>query len=632
MIIIILSFYPFFRIGFTNADDFDFYLRGIQGGLFEDAYWYARGQGRFYFLFMKPLYHVPYLIDNFYFTKIIQHGMTLLSFTLFAIVVRKIFCQKEISILVFLLLLSFLSVSLPLYFFPIIAFPFYFSLSFSIFMLSLIFLIKYIETKKYYYNLLSAIVFALAMLFYETYLFILFYICLFIFFHNITNRGKSMFRNKLFYKEILPFIFVGLIYLAAYFLYRQTLPEKVANIYVGTTFAAHFNISNFFKILWNYNLATIPTCIYHCAQRVIDANSLSLTGHQPNIWYIITHTNLASLVNTLLQCFVFFLICHKMNNKISWKKIGLAAITLLLLSFSVHILLGLSEKHNASAEWTSQKSYITTFFSYFFITLLIGIAIYAGIKACSKVKWLKRGFIIVLTSIFFIASIIIGYSNDHLSRDYEHCQNNFTMVDKVLKKGIFNDISEDAIIYSKDLSSSSSAMVNATYLHASPSVWRNYIFAKTRKIWDINNSIEYIQEKISDSFQHDLYYIAYYDSYKTRDMMLVLSKINNESIHPDEGENMFYNATADEAKVYYYSNEKQFTLSFFIPECGEGASFFINDVEQKAMQGTNVITLNNTNKREEVTFFTLKSEHPFSVKRFMISHFVFPDTQIVNIP
>jgi len=108
-------------------------------------------------------------------------------------------------------------------------------------------------------------------------------------------------------------------------------------------------------------------------------------------------------------------------------------------------------------------------------------------------------------------------------------------------------------------------------------VWRNFVYVKTRKQMNIYDKIEDVREKFSENTQQEIYYISHYDSPKTQDILLILSKINNESINTDEGTNMFYNATSNEAIMYQYSPHNE------------------NEI------------------------FTFKSEQPFFVQRFMAS-------------
>ena len=65
LIVTAISLIPFFSVGFTTADDLEYYLTMLRGDLFEDAQSYAQNTGRFYFLITKPIYSLVYWLDNF---------------------------------------------------------------------------------------------------------------------------------------------------------------------------------------------------------------------------------------------------------------------------------------------------------------------------------------------------------------------------------------------------------------------------------------------------------------------------------------------------------------------------------------------------------------------------------------
>ena len=616
-IIIILSLSPFFKIGITSSDDLDYYIRALLGNESMDAEYYAKHQGRFFFLITKPLYSIPYLIDNFYFTKTVQHGLLLLCFILFTMVISKVFKQKEFSILIFLLLFSLLFVSKPMYLMPFIAYPFIFTFSFSLVLLSALFLLKYYETTQYKYLITASLIFTLGLLFYETYLLFLALFCLYIFFQNTPKSGKRIFTNKLFYKEVTPFILVGILYISVYFLYRKSI--EIENFYTGTNFASEFSFLNFFKIITNYTRAALPTFTYFDSQGIIAANSLLETGHQNNFWYILTHTKISSLVNTLLQCFVFFFLCNKMDDKISWKKIRISFIVSVLIFFFIHTFIGISEKYNSDIWWVNLRGYVTTFYSYFCIVLFLGLLFYSAIKACYKNTWIKKSVIGFFTILLFFISILIGYSNEHLSRDWQRGQTSLKIFDEVLKKGIFDELPDDAVVYSAQLHSTSSIMASQIY-NKSTIIWRYYLYAKTKQTRILCDDMNDFQENFTKNAQRDFYYITKYEAPTSNDILLILLKLNPNSLLVSNGEeNIFKHATATQANVYYYSNEKQFTFSFFIPEYSLGSSFYINGIAREATHGFNIATIKNDDQNEAITSFILKSDQPFSVERFMVS-------------
>ena len=616
-LIVGISLIPFFKVGFTTGDELEYYIRMQKGGLWGDAYIYAQGAGRFYFLITKPLYHLPYLFDNFYFTKIIQYTFLLISFVLFVKVIEKIFRSQNFAILVFLLLIAFLTVT-PHYFIPIISYPFFFTFSFSIFLISILLLLKYNEIKQYRYLLFSAILFFISLLFYETYLIFGFFIGCFIIIKNFVEDRTNMFQKPSFYKEILPFVGAATIYIIVYFGYRYSI-QSDDGFYSGSSFAKDFSIANFFKILWNYNKAAFPTFVYHASQDIISQNSLLKTGHQNDFWYILRNSPAIIIVNAILQCIVFFFLCKEMKPNISWKKIGFGIVIAALISCSAHILLACSEKYNTTG-WHTHNGYVTTFYSYFCVTLIIALTVYACMKGCYRNKFLKYIVLTLFSVILFYTSVIIGYSNDHLSRDWQKSQNRFVLVDEVLKKNIFDAVDTNAIIYSAELSKTMSG--TGHWICDGYFSWKDYVFIKTGRKFNFCKDVQMLKEQMQLNPQQDVYYIARYEAIKNKDALLVLSKIeDNSTINIENEEDPFSISTSKTAKVYYYSAYKNFMFGFVLPESDQQAMIYVND-EQYATgkRGINILEFQNSNKREKVSSFTLKSNEPFLVEDFLISN------------
>ncbi len=215
IIVIILTLIPFFRIGFTTGDDIEYFLNGRQGWryLFEETDRLAKEQGRFFFYLTMPLGNIPYLIDNFYFTKIVQYGSLILSYFLFAYFVFKIFKSRNLSLILLLMLATWMQVTFN-HHIPITAYPFSFSFAFSLDIIACLLFIRYLETGRYKWVAWSALIFFSTLLFYENN--ILFLACwgVYILVRNIRRFSlNKVFVKSEFYKEIVPFILAGCIYI-----------------------------------------------------------------------------------------------------------------------------------------------------------------------------------------------------------------------------------------------------------------------------------------------------------------------------------------------------------------------------------------------------------------------------------
>jgi hypothetical protein len=418
LLTVLITFSSFINIGFTTADDLSYYMIFLRKNFFADAWNYARYAGRFYFIITKPLYSFVYLFDNFYFTKILQYSCLFLSYSLFSFLIFKLFRSKPFAYIIFLLLIAATTVS-PSFHIQMVSYPCFFTFSFSLMLIAILLFIKYLENNKKKFLYFSALLFFIALLFYETYVIFLALFCFIIIIRSFANRGfKNSFQDKNFYKECLPYIIAGGIYLTVYFVFRIIYnygphPE----IYDGSRLASNFSFKHFFMIISNCNNAAIPGKIYDLQMNVIYANSLLPSGHIDKWGYLLQNLSAISWVNILIQCFLFFFLFLKTDCRISWKKIAVGIIVALVFTFSSHILLGVAEKYNSS--WYSWLSgYVTTYFAWFGIMMVIALIFYALYKIGYDISFVRYGILFILTGIVLYFSVIIQYTNEHLSRDW----------------------------------------------------------------------------------------------------------------------------------------------------------------------------------------------------------------------
>ena len=82
VIIAIITLAPLFNVGIITNDDFEYYITSLRGMDYwwEDAQCYANSSGRFYLLLVKPIFYIPYLVDNFFYTKVVQYVTLLVSY------------------------------------------------------------------------------------------------------------------------------------------------------------------------------------------------------------------------------------------------------------------------------------------------------------------------------------------------------------------------------------------------------------------------------------------------------------------------------------------------------------------------------------------------------------------------
>ncbi|MDD2386651.1 MAG: hypothetical protein PHP52_07690 [Bacteroidales bacterium] len=624
---IVISLAPFFNIGFTTADDLENYMSLKKHMLFSEAWIYTKNAGRFYFIITKPLYSLPYIGDSFLLTKIIQIFSLLLSYSLFAILIKKLFNSKELALVLFLLLVMATSASENFHI-PFIAYPFYFTFSFSILICSFLLFFKYTETQKYKYVIFSAIVLFIAILFYETYLVFLLFFCFYIFFKNLSSSKslKKLLKSNTFYKELIPIVSAAVLYVLLYFGFRLMFLNET-EIYHGSSFAKNFSFANYFSLITNLTKTILPTNLYHLSQNYIIQNSLSSGGHINNFWHILQNSNLLSIINTIIQMALFVFIALRFNKNISYKKILIGILVAFLFTISAHSILGLSEKYNA-IENATIKGYVTSYFAYFGVWLIILLMSYLLIKLTHKIKYIKYAVIVVLSLGLGYVSIITSYSNDHLSRGWKKSQLRFTLLDDLLKEGAFDNVENGSIIYSPEIQNSDPL---GGLLAEQDFDWATYIQLKSQRDFYVAKNPKNLTLLAEQNPEAKIYRFIKTHTQKNTNFMFVIAEINKSTINFESMEDQFITATCNKADIHYYSPTKDFMFSFY-PKNSENKTAIINNCDYiKLNNGYNQININNINKNDKISSFSIKSEVEIYSEMFSITNMITNYTNKINI-
>jgi hypothetical protein len=610
----ILTLLPFFQVGLTSGDDFQYY--NMAQNTWEqwemDAENYAHDAGRFYFLVTKYFYYIPYVIDSFAWTKFVQYASLLLCYVLFAYTANRIFRSRRLGALTLLLLIFNTVIGLEWHY-PPTAYPFYFSFSLIIYLWGILLYVGYTEKNGYWRVLASALLFFIACVFYEDYLVftVIFACCIII--RNWRIFGfRPMLTSKSFYKEILPYIFIALAYMACYFSYRSYLSNvlKQSYIYSGTVIAHPVNVTNFFKILYQCTLYNLPCRNYWLGsiRGVMIDNSPLISGHYNNLFFILTHAPVVAYINALIQCLILWMICYKADlKKISWKAIISGIIIALIVAFSAHILIAITEKYNYDwAEW--MQAYVTSFYSYFSIMLVLALLIFAVLKLCS---WqpLRQIACAVLCISLFTTSVLSYYINDLVSKEWHKSQNRITTLQLIAEKGFPDHITEDAIIYDEQLH-------NTSFYGHSICVGTQDFEQLIQRLVHRQYKFAFNQEQlISDIHQfpeNPIYFIQATESKKGGELLMVFSHISQmDSCN-------ILNAKADNADIYYYSPTKDFTLYYDLYAKTDSAR-------------TKAITILSANKHEKLTHLNIQ-EPGMNPLGFCISNMLIPTTDTLWLP
>ncbi|MBP5205464.1 MAG: hypothetical protein J6Z44_01590 [Bacteroidales bacterium] len=610
--IAILTLLPFFQVGFTCADDFQYYntAQGTWSQMRADAESYAHQSGRFYFLVTKYFYCIPYIIDSFAWTKFVQYGSLLLCYALFAYTAGRIFRSNRLGLLTLLLLIfnTFIGAD---WHYPPTAYPFYFSFSLMVYLCSILLFVNYTEKGGCWRLILSAIVCFIACLFYEDYIiFTLLFGCCILVRHWRLSGFLPMLKSKEFYKEILPYVAVVLVYMACYIGYRLYIKYSLEQTYMynGVVLAENFSLVNFYAILKNCTLYTLPCREFKLwtVQELMYGNSPALTGHSNNLFFVLTHAPAVAYVNALLQCGILWLIIRKADLKrISWGAIIGGIVVALVFAFSANILIAISEKYNT--EWGSWiRAYVTSFFSFFGIMLAIALVIAATLKICEH-KIVRLIVCAIWCILMFVGSVVNYYTNDLVSRELKKSHNRVTMLHLLGEKGYLDSIPENATLYDESLHNTSKYGIS---LCLGSDDFEKLISRIAGHQLEFARTQEELISKVSTIGNRPLYYIQATETKKNGELMMAFSRITTLDTAD------VLNASADEADIFYYSPTKDYLLFYNVRGGGDTVQ-------------TKVVTVISNNKREKITH--VKLQEPGLVPlQFSISNMLVPTKDTVR--
>ena len=607
----VLTLLPFFHVGFTTSDDFQYFNTAQQNWDYwmMDAEAYAHGAGRFYFLITKIFYYVPYLFDSFAWAKFVQYSSLLACYLLFAYLVIRIFKSQRLGALTLLLLIFNTAIDSGR-FCPPTAFNFYFHFSFQLFLLGVLLFLNYTERKGYWRVIVSALLFFATYLFYETYLIFAILFCSYILIRNWKQSDfANMLKDKKFYQEIIPYFLVSVIYVGCYVGYRHYLMRTIPDyhLYDGAALSANFSLSHFFQILKNCTLYTLPGRIYGLDAALVAQNSLLITGHYDNLLFILTHASAVAYVNALIQCGILWFLIQKTDfQQLSWKKIYIGILVALIFAFSAHTLIAVADKYNASW-YNSMQAYVTTFYSYFGMMLVIALVIWASLKAVSS-STIRKIIAIVWCVLLFGFSIVNTYTNEHLCRAWERSQNRITVIQLMAQDDFFEKIPEGALIYTENLHHTSDlgfSICNNTEDFEKNINWR------ANKSYHFSRDYQELVNDMANEPDAPLYFIQAVESQKNNELLLVFSHI-----YQIDSTNIL-KSLADDADIFYYSPTKNYTL------------FYTLDFRTDSVR-INSINVSNSNPHQKLTHVHLQ-EQGMSPFNFNISNLLTPSTDTLVI-
>ena len=608
LIIAIVFSTPLFLSGFGSADDFQAYLIVRLNKIWTDIVEISEFGGRFYYLLIRWLYYVPYLVDDMFFTKWFQVIPILGSFIVFAWLIFEVTRSKPLAwftVLIFLTA-SQASTHTSLFF----NYPILYSLSFSMLIISVVLMLKYYEHRNKAAFAGAVVLFAAGLLFYETYLLFLLFILLVIADHNLRTETGWGRRLKKATIQFLPFLIVALLYLAVYLLYRHYHPSQ----YPGTQLlSGKASVVNFFKVLWNLSVSSFPLTVYESNHWLFESKSELVGGYSSVLLKLFLNAKAAWLIKGLLVMICGYLLLTMMNG-IKTRTFLTGAGVAILLIFIPHIPLAISEKYIYYVVETNMQGYVTTYFSLFGTMMFITYFIAWIMNLLKFNRFVKHTLATVFAFGFFICSVITDFTNHAIAMDFRSSNLRLYAVREYLKSDAYKSIPPDAVMYIKDWHETPSYYLKG--LTEQGFHWSLYFIAMNGYSQHVvRDEKEFLDLAKKDS--RPMYYATLLQAEKSEDVMLAVAKLE-----PVGATDSVINTIVNRVDVTYYSPYKIFTLNFKCqgPVASDSIPLRINHIHDKCLPVAGVeMNVYNTKRQNPATIFTLEVPS-IDLKSLMISN------------
>ncbi|MFH1159421.1 MAG: hypothetical protein V1733_00530 [bacterium] len=619
LLIVFITFYPFFLSGFGCADDLQNYLVFKSGATWWNMIWLAKFAGRFYYLIVNPFHLAPYLVDSMFVTKLFHHVPLLLGFVLFALILFRLTRSRELALFYLLIFLTVAQASKHTSLF--LNYPFYFTFSFDLLLISFLLLLSYFEALRKYLLVLSVLLFTIGLLFSEIYVvyLLLFAVAIVHYFSRKEPRVVSLLKRAGL--TFLPFFGVALLYVAVYFIYRVYHPSQ----YIGTMIDnKNLDIPGFFNALWNLSYASYPLTMFEENRQILSMKSELVSGHSPIVLNIILTARIEWIIKGICVALTGFILLTGIN-RFSYKTLLAGSGLAVLLIFLPQIPLALSVKYIAHVEGAGMKGYIPTFFSMFGTVLLICFLLGYLINLLNFNRFVKTGVTFIFASGLFVLSVLTDLNNYTVAKDTRRANLRLYAMDELMKTPSFQLIPSQSTLYTQDLYRSVSH--NAGGLTEQGFNWGSYITARTGRNYQVFRKFQDIPIPPPGQ-KSPIYSLAAQQAAKSEEILLVLTKLPQKIAKEDPPAQF-----VDQVWLLYYSAYKIFSVSFrtWDTSVNGNTQMYVNKNCMMIRPGRNIeLTMYNPQDTQPATFFTIQAAG-IDLKSIRISDIVDKECPVFTI-
>ena len=579
---------PYVFIGPASADDMQYALNAQTDNLWELTLSFARHQGRFHFLLTWPFGYFAYFIKNDIVARLINVLFILSNVLIVSTIIKLIVQNKWIGYLIFLI--SFVFISGKGFYNPIACYPMYFSGSFTIILLALLFCVKYAKSQKNTFRIVSASFFAFGIIFYETYLLYSLLIGLIIWFLFPFEQQDSFLKKlKKTLLVCLPYLLVLLCYFIAYFGFRHLYPSQ----YEGASVSSHFSVLNVFNAVLNFASGAYPLFLaFSNSWTTYVGAPYFLQDTRSHIIYTIISEHFDWIVKAIISGFLTYYFVKKLEN-IPRKSILIVLLIVFAYIYIPHIPLAVTEKYLAYGGF---QNYVTTYFA--FIAVMVCFTLLFVLLLSSRKS--KTVFVIIFAVFISLSSIFTDYANFHTVTFLRKSMHITHFMSAIAKTDDYKNIPDQSLIYAPQLYSSTP---DAGFMFSQGFNWSTFFYFESgKKERGISpNPYDLITE--FKKGQRPTYFFTYAKNQEGIDQCLTISQISPLS-HIDS---LNQTILADSSIIYYYSQNKAFILSFRTVGIKDSIAIINNDtfpIKHNVVE----LSVNNLNYANRMMRITIKAK------------------------
>jgi hypothetical protein len=606
LILFLITIYPLFNVGITTWDDWNFFMNSKKMFDFESGFSMATINGRFYYAFMMWIYSLPYVIDSPVYFGFMHLFPIFTSLFLFTWLIDRIFHNRKFTLLIALFTCLFYQIT------PwcsmTAAHPFYYTFSLSLILVAFHFIYSYFKTSKYSYLLLASIIFAIATLFYESYLML--YIVIFIII-VARYKIKTLFISKNIKKltlELLPFFVLGLLYLIAYFVFQHYYPSR----YPGSTFSSELTGHDFFKSIIKLSRHAIPPLTFVDYKEWIFPSQTEFVKSSLKTYFSsLNDASFLSWMKGLIAVYFYVLLFFKFSTKLSYKQLVCIFLAGLAIMYVPHIPLALSTQFTE----TFFSAWVSTGISFFGVLLLFASIIFALNKLISFNEIFRKTVTLFLLIPLFIVTVFVQETNMGLTNDFKRSKLRMDAVDGLLD---YYEIKNGEIYYLDNLHKSTSVFSGSKVPY---DFWDKY-FERKKGVHIKFYEKEY-EKFYNDYSEKDttVHLVFFEQSAQGSDMILSIVKCQGTQLTPK-----IEDIKTDAMDVGYYSANREFALSILSDvDC----NVTINDCPIESHNRFHYTNI-QSHKREPVSYFSIRGKN-LLYHTLMIKNIPFENVDCISV-